>query len=40
LDISQAELSRTLQMTVSGIGYAVIRGETIAKNGNYRLVDH
>ena len=40
LGISQTELSGKLQMTVSGVGYAVTRGKAVGENGNYGLVDH
>ena len=33
------DLARKLDMTVSGIGYAVQRGETIALRYNYQLLE-
>jgi putative transposase len=39
LGLSQSELARELEMTVSGIGYAVRRGETIAAREGYTLID-
>ncbi|MCF6266596.1 MAG: hypothetical protein L3J57_08635 [Desulfuromusa sp.] len=38
LGISLSELARTYKMSVPGIGYAVVRGEEIAKNNNLSLV--
>lgn len=38
LGMSLSELARTFNMTVPGIGYAVTRGERIAKNKNLSLV--
>jgi len=34
-----ADLARLLGMTGQGVGYAVRRGERIAKENNYRLID-
>jgi hypothetical protein len=39
LGLSQTELARKLQMTVSGIGYAVRRGEAIAASQGFQLID-
>ncbi|WP_155312338.1 transposase [Desulfosarcina ovata] len=39
LCLSQTELARALDMTVSGIGYAVRRGEAIAACEGYVLID-
>lgn len=39
LGLPQTELARELEMTVSGIGYAVRRGETIAAREGYTLID-
>ncbi len=33
------DLARQLDMTVSGVGYAVQRGESIALRYNYRLLE-
>jgi len=38
LGISLSELARTFKMSVPGIGYAVVRGEKIAKDNNLSLV--
>jgi REP element-mobilizing transposase RayT len=38
LGMSLSELSRTFKMSVPGIGYAVVRGEKIAKDNNFSLV--
>jgi REP element-mobilizing transposase RayT len=38
LGLSLSELARTFQMSVPGIGYAVVRGERIAKDKNLSLV--
>ncbi|MFU8798353.1 MAG: transposase, partial [Gammaproteobacteria bacterium] len=37
LGISLSELARTFKMSVPGIGYAVVRGERIAKDRNLSL---
>ena len=37
LGLSLTELARHLEMTVPGIGYAVRRGEKIARENHYRL---
>ena len=39
LGYSLADLARLLGMTGQGVGYAVRRGERIAKANNYRLID-
>ena len=39
LGYSLADLVRLLGMTGQGVGYAVRRGERIAKENNYRLID-
>jgi len=39
LGYSLADLARLFGMTAQGIGYAVRRGERIAKEQNYRLID-
>ncbi|MEA2038652.1 MAG: hypothetical protein U9N82_02335 [Thermodesulfobacteriota bacterium] len=39
LGYSLADLARLLGMTGQGVGYAVQRGERIAKANNYRLID-
>jgi chromosomal replication initiation ATPase DnaA len=38
LGLSLSELARTFKMSVPGIGYAVARGERIAKHKNLSLV--
>ena len=38
LGMSLSELAVTFKMSVSGIGYAVVRGEKIAKDKNLSLV--
>jgi hypothetical protein len=38
LGISLTELAQKLEMTVSGVGYAVRRGEALAKQFGYRLM--
>ncbi|MEW6672511.1 MAG: transposase [Thermodesulfobacteriota bacterium] len=37
LGMSHTELAKTLEMSLSGIGFSVARGESIAKDGNYSL---
>jgi predicted transcriptional regulator len=37
LGISQTEIARRLGMTVSGIGYAVKRGEVIVRENKYQI---
>ena len=39
LGYSLADLARLLGMTGQGVGYAVRRGERIAKANNYRLIE-
>jgi len=39
LGYSLADLARLLGMTGQGVGYAVRRGERIAKETNYKLID-
>jgi putative transposase len=39
LGLPQTELARELEMTVSGIGYAVRRGEIVAAREDYTLID-
>jgi putative transposase len=39
LGLSLTDLARKLEMTVSGVGYAVRRGEKIVKHHQYRLID-
>lgn len=39
LGLTQSELARELGMTVSGIGYAVRRGEAVAAHEQYTLID-
>jgi len=39
LGISLAELAKHLGITVSGVGYAVERGQAIARNNNYQLIE-
>jgi len=39
LGINQTELARELGMTVSGVGYAIRRGEAIAKCHGYQLIN-
>ena len=39
LGIRQTELARKLSMTVSGVGYAIRRGESIAQSQGYRLIE-
>jgi len=38
LGLSLTELARQLEMTVAGIGYAVRKGEKIARENHYRLL--
>jgi hypothetical protein len=37
--MSLTDLARHLRISVSGVGYAVERRETIARDNNYQLVD-
>ncbi len=39
LKMPLTDLARQLDMTVSGVGYAVQRGESIALRYNYRLLE-
>ena len=39
LGIQLSELARKLSMTPAGVGYAVGRGEEIARQGNYELLE-
>jgi hypothetical protein len=39
IGLPQTELARELEMTVSGIGYAVRRGEIVAAREGYTLID-
>jgi hypothetical protein len=39
LGISLTELARRLEISVPGVGYSVERGEAIARENNYRLID-
>ncbi len=39
LKMSLTDLVRQLDMTISGVGYAVQRGESIALRYNYRLLE-
>jgi hypothetical protein len=39
LELTETEIARKPQMTVSGIDYAVRRGEAIAASQAYRLID-
>ena len=39
LGMSHTALARKLEMSVAGIGFSVKRGESIAKNGKYSLID-
>ncbi len=39
LGMPLADLARKLEMSMPGVGYAVERGEIIAQNNNYRLID-
>ncbi|MBW1979646.1 MAG: transposase [Deltaproteobacteria bacterium] len=39
LGISHTELARKLTMSLAGIGFSVQRGEAIARDGNYELLD-
>ena len=39
LVFSLTDLARELEMTVSGVGYALRRGEKTAKHHRYRLID-
>jgi len=39
LGVTLSELARSLGITVTGVGYSVERGELIAKENNYQLLD-
>jgi len=39
LGMSLTDLARYLGISVPGVGYAVERGEAIARDSNYQLVD-
>jgi len=39
LGMSLTDLARHLRISVSGVGYAVERRETIARDNNYQLVN-
>ena len=39
LGISLTELARRLGSSVPGVGYSVERGETIARENDYRLIE-
>ena len=39
LGISLTELARRLRITVPGVGYSVERGERIASQNNYQLIE-
>ena len=39
LGMSLTDLARSFGMTPTGVGYAVVRGERIAKESNYKLVE-
>jgi len=39
LGMSLTDLARHLRISVSGVGYAVERRKTIARDNNYQLVD-
>ncbi len=39
LGMSLTDLARHLGISIPGIGYAVERGEAIARDNNYQLVD-
>jgi len=39
LSMSLTDLARHLGSSVPGVGYAVERGEAIARDNNYQLVD-
>ena len=39
LGISLTELARRLGISVPGVGYSVERGETIARESDYRLIE-
>lgn len=39
LGMSHTALAKKLEMSLAGVGFSVERGESIAKNGNYLLID-
>jgi chromosomal replication initiation ATPase DnaA len=39
LGMSLTALARILGMSIAGVGFAVERGELIAKNGNFNLIN-
>ena len=39
LGISLTELAKHLGITVPGVGYAVVRGQVIARDNNYQLIE-
>ncbi len=39
LGMSLTDLARHLGISISGVGYAVERGEAIARDNNYQLAD-
>jgi len=39
LDMSLTALARILGMSIAGVGFAVERGDLIAKNGNFNLIN-
>jgi REP-associated tyrosine transposase len=39
LGVSHTALARKLGMSPAGVGFSVERGESIARNGNYLLID-
>ncbi|MFH1628011.1 MAG: hypothetical protein ABIE47_04730 [Pseudomonadota bacterium] len=39
LGISLTELARRLRISVSGVGYSVERGEIIARENDYQLIE-
>jgi hypothetical protein len=39
LGLSLTELARQIEMTVAGIGYAVRRGEKVARGNHYRRLE-
>jgi hypothetical protein len=40
LGVSMAELSRRLNLSLSGVSLCVKRGEKIAQDNGYKFVDH
>jgi hypothetical protein len=37
--MSHTFLAKRLEMSLAGVGFSVDRGESIAKNGNYLLIN-